>query len=82
MRSRAEFARAELAALRSGGEVEVLRRLRAALPARHAIAAVKHYRAAVAEYQRRSWDDAAAKAGKFVEAVLKALAVHAKVTVP
>ncbi len=43
---------------------------------------MRHFRAAVLEYQKRNWDDATAKTGKFVEAVLKALAVHAQVTVP
>lgn len=52
------------------------------MPARHVTSAVGHFRAAALEFQRRNWDDATAKAGKFVEAVLKALAEHAKVTVP
>lgn len=60
----------------------VLKLLKAKLPARHAMAAVKHFRDAVLEYQKRNWDDATAKAGKFVEAVLKALAEHAQVAVP
>jgi hypothetical protein len=54
----------------------VLKLLKARLPARHATAAVKHFRDAVLEYQKREWDDASAKTGKFVEAVLKALVVH------
>jgi hypothetical protein len=54
----------------------VLTLLKARLPARHATAAVRHFRDAVLEYQKRKWDDASAKAGKFVEAVLKALVVH------
>src|SRR6266702_2165199 len=52
----------------------VLTLLKAKLPARHATAAVKHFRDAVLEYQKRKWDDATAKTGKFVEAVLKVLA--------
>jgi hypothetical protein len=60
----------------------VLKLLKAKFPARHATAAVKHFRDAVIEYQKRAWDDATAKTGKFVEAVLKALAAHAQLTVP
>ena len=60
----------------------VLSLLQATLPAKHAHAAVKHFRAAVLEYQKRNWDDATAKTGKFVEAVLKALATHAKAQIP
>jgi len=60
----------------------VIQLLQATLAARHATAAVRHLRAAVIEYQKRNWDDATAKTGKFVEAVLKALAVHARVTAP
>ena len=54
----------------------VLKLLKAKIPARHATAAVKHFRDAVLEYQKRKWDDASAKTGKFVEAVLKALVIH------
>jgi hypothetical protein len=41
--------------------------------AKHADAAVRHFNRMVQEYQQQEWDDANAKAGKFVEAVLKAL---------
>lgn len=61
-------------------EVAVLQLLKTRLPARHVTAAVKHFRAAVFEYQKRNWDDATAKVGKFVEAVLKALVAHTQVT--
>lgn len=60
----------------------VLTLLQATFPAKHARAAVKHFRDAVLEYQKRNWDDATAKTGKFVEAVLKALATHAKAPIP
>ena len=56
----------------------VLALLQAKFPGRHAANAVKHFRDAVLEYQKRNWDDASAKTGKFVEAVLKALVVHTK----
>lgn len=44
---------------------------------KHVDAAVKHFDRIVQDYQRSEWDDANAKAGKFVEAVLKALVSEA-----
>jgi hypothetical protein len=44
---------------------------------KHVDAAVKHFGRMVQDYQKSEWDDANAKAGKFVEAVLKALVVEA-----
>lgn len=44
---------------------------------KHVDASVKHFGRMVQDYQRGEWDDANAKAGKFVEAVLKALVVEA-----
>jgi HEPN domain-containing protein len=41
--------------------------------AKYADAAVNHFDRMVQDYKQREWDDANAKAGKFVEAVLKAL---------
>jgi hypothetical protein len=49
---------------------------------KHTDAAVNHFGRMVQDYQRREWDDANAKAGKFVEAVLKALWTEAGETVP
>ena len=49
---------------------------------KHAEAAVNHFDRLVQDYQRREWDDANAKAGKFVEAVLKALWAEAGEIVP
>lgn len=49
---------------------------------KHTDAAVNHFSRMVQDYQRREWDDANAKAGKFVEAVLKALWTEAGETVP
>jgi hypothetical protein len=63
-------------------ESAIVQLLEASLPARHVRAAVGHFQAAILELQKRNWDDATAKTGKFVEAVLKALATHAKVAVP
>lgn len=40
--------------------------------AKHADAAVRHFTRMVQDFQQREWEDASAKAGKFVEAVLKA----------
>ena len=44
---------------------------------KHVDAAVKHFGRIVQDYQQSEWDDANAKAGKFVEAVLKALVTEA-----
>jgi len=44
---------------------------------KHLNAAVKHFGRMVQDYQQSKWDDANAKAGKFVEAVLKALVIEA-----
>lgn len=41
--------------------------------ARHVDAMVRHYKNMVNDYQKREWEDANAKAGKFVEATLKTL---------
>jgi hypothetical protein len=43
---------------------------------------VKHFQNMVADYQRSEWADASAKGGKFIEAVMKALWVHAGEVVP
>jgi hypothetical protein len=50
--------------------------------AKHADATASHFNRMVQDYYRREWDDANAKAGKFVEAVLKALWREAGETVP
>jgi len=44
---------------------------------KHVDAAVKHFSRMVQDYQQSKWDEANAKAGKFVEAVLKALVTQA-----
>ncbi len=44
---------------------------------RHVDAVTKHFRGMLQDYQQGKWDDANVKAGKFVEAVLKALVVEA-----
>jgi hypothetical protein len=49
---------------------------------KYADAAVGHFNRMVQDYQQREWDDANAKAGKFVEAVLKALWDEAGEAVP
>ena len=41
--------------------------------AKYADAAVRHFMRMVQDYQQREWEDSTAKAGRFVEAVLKAL---------
>jgi HEPN domain-containing protein len=50
--------------------------------AKHVDAAVKHFQNMVADYQKSDWADASAKAGKFIEAVMKALWVRAGEAVP
>jgi hypothetical protein len=63
-------------------DTAVVKLLQSKLPARHVTAAIAHYQSAVVEYQKRVWDNATVKTGKFVEAVLKALAAHAGIAVP
>jgi hypothetical protein len=48
----------------------------------HVDAAVEHFQNMVADYQKSDWADASAKAGKFIEAVMKALWVRAGEVVP
>ena len=50
--------------------------------AKHADAAVRHFNGMVEDYQKREWEDSITKAGRFVEAVLKALWQHAGEVVP
>src|SRR5271169_180497 len=40
---------------------------------KHADAAVRHFTRMVQDFQQREWEDANAKAGRFVEAALKAV---------
>jgi hypothetical protein len=48
----------------------------------HVDAAIKHFNGMVADFQKRDWADSAAKGGKFIEAVLKALWDYAGEVVP
>jgi hypothetical protein len=52
--------------------------LEATFAARHVKAAVKHFEAMNAEFQQGAWEEAIAKGGKFVEAVVKALCICTK----
>jgi hypothetical protein len=56
--------------------------LKDAFEAKHVDAAVKHFQKMVADYQTADWADASAKAGKFIEAVMKALCVRSGQVVP
>ncbi len=47
--------------------------LKVKFEAKHVDAMVRHFKNMVNDYQQREWEDANAKAGKFVEATLKAL---------
>ena len=49
---------------------------------KHSDSAVKHFQNMVDEYRKGQWDDTAAKGGKFIEAVMKALWVHVGEVVP
>jgi len=49
---------------------------------KHCDSTVKHFQAMVDEFRRGQWGDTAAKGGKFVEAVMKAMWVRAGETVP
>ena len=48
----------------------------------HADAAVKHFRGMVDDFQKSEWADSAAKGGKFIEAVMKALWTYVGEAVP
>jgi len=43
---------------------------------KHVSALLRHYKGMVSDFQTGEWEDSLAKAGKFIEAVLKALWVH------
>lgn len=48
-------------------------------PAKHAKAALTHFTNAVNDFGQGGWEDSVAKTGKFVEAILKAVATHCAV---
>ncbi len=50
--------------------------------AKYADAGVRHFQRMVEDYQQREWEDSITKAGRFVEAILKALWEHAGEVVP
>jgi hypothetical protein len=56
--------------------------LKSAFVAKYAAAAVKHFTDAIEEFELNQWDDASAKGGKCIEAVLKALWAYTGDTVP
>jgi hypothetical protein len=49
---------------------------------KHVRAALRHFQAMIAEFQQGAWEEAIGKGGKFVEAALKAVYVHAGKTLP
>lgn len=51
-------------------------------PKRHVVAALEHFSGTVDKYQTGDWEPCVIKAGKFVEAALKALMVHAGMPLP
>lgn len=56
--------------------------LRDQFQAKHVLSLVRHFQSLVTDYQKQDWPDSIAKSGKFVEAVLKALWVHAGEDLP
>src|SRR5437660_703958 len=50
--------------------------------AKHVGAALKHYQDMIGEFQKSEWEEATAKGGKFVEAVVKALWLLVGKTLP
>ena len=56
--------------------------LQPTFPAKHVRAALEHFQATTTEFQQGAWEEAIGKGGKFVEAALKALYVHAGKTLP
>src|SRR5438105_4436796 len=77
MRRRSRDGRFERGMARTANEL-----LKDAFAARHVDAAVKHFRDAVEALQLGKWDDASAKGGRLIEAVLKGLWVYVGETVP
>jgi len=61
---------------------DVERLLQPTFAATHVRAAVRHFQAMSDEFQQSAWEEAIGKGGKFVEASLKALYVHAGKTLP
>lgn len=56
--------------------------LAAKFATKHVRAALKHFLAMITEFQQSAWEEAIGKGGKFIEAALKALYVHAGKTLP
>ncbi|MGB0054973.1 MAG: hypothetical protein ACLQHT_18515 [Terracidiphilus sp.] len=56
--------------------------LKTQFSAKHVTSLLRHFQLLVDDYQKQDWPDSIAKSGKFVEAVLKALWVHAGEVVP
>jgi hypothetical protein len=61
-------------------DVELL--LISKFPRKHVAAAVDHFSGMVAKFQSGEWESTITKAGKFIEAILKSLAVHIGQTPP
>lgn len=56
--------------------------LEKAFPKKHVAAFLRHFEGAIEDFRRGDWEDCIAKAGKFIEAVLKGLCVSASLTLP
>ena len=53
-----------------------------AFPKKHVGPAHRHFVKMISDYQIGKWEESISKAGKFIEATLKALGVHAGISVP
>jgi len=60
----------------------VQRLLEVAFDPKYVASTTKHYAESIAEFQQGAWEESTIKAGKFVEAALKALWTHVGETVP
>lgn len=49
-------------------------------PAKHINAALRHFENSVSDWGQGNWEDGIGKTGKFIEAILKGIAVHCRVT--
>lgn len=56
--------------------------LEKAFPKKHVEALLRYFAGTIEDFRRGDWEDCVAKAGKFIEAALKALCVSANLTLP
>ena len=61
-------------------QIEAL--LTSKFPKKHVSASLDHFSGIVSRFQSGDWEPCIVKAGKFIEATIKALALHAGLTFP